>query len=294
MAMARAPERRRKAALGLAALVLAALGAFARPASAQVLVQVVPNQLTLTAGPGERAERSVMVSNLGATAVAVRARLSDWTLGEEGDLGLAPLGSTPGTLLGAATLEHTELRLAPGASAAIRVRGDLGAGERATRWGMLLCEVRPLGRAAAGASADTPVAGPAAELGATIFLTRLGPEAVHAEIVGLAVTPLGGDSVEVTARVRNAGERQLNASGDAAVRDTAGARLAGGALESGLVLPGMTRSFSWWGRVPHRSGPFVVSATLDAGEPELIAGELRVPWPLARPLARGAAAEAAR
>ena len=257
------------AALGLIAV-------WARPAAAPILAQVMPNQLTMTVGPGQYVERSVIVSNLGTETVSVRTRLSDWTLGADGDLGLAPLGSTPGTLLGALSWIPEEMVLSPGAVAAIRLTGELRAGGRATRWGMLLCEVRPLnGNAAAGA-----------ELGATVFVTSLPPDQARGEIVGVAVLPLGGDSVQVIARVRNSGERHFTASGEIAIADSAGHARAGGSLESGLVLPGMTRNLSWWGSFPHRAGPYVVTATIDTGEPELLAGELPVAWPLAAPLER--------
>ncbi len=269
-----------------AAGAVALLAAWAPPAGAPILAQVMPNQLTMTVAPGQFVERSLIVSNLGSEAVSIRTRLSDWTLGEDGDLGLAPLGSTPGTLLGALSWTPEEMILSPGAVTAVRLTGELRAGTRATRWGMLLCEVRPLNGA--------PAAGAGTELGTTIFISSLTPDQARGEIVGLTVLPLGGDSVQVTARVRNTGERHFAASGEIGIADSTGRTRAGGALESGVVLPGMTRNLSWWGSFPHPAGSYLVTATIDTGEAELLAGDLPVPWPLAAPLTRNRPAASPR
>ena len=255
----------------LAALL--AVPALAACAHAQVLAMVTPTQASITVKPGEAAERDVMVSNLGAVPVRVRVRLSDWTLSERGEIGLAPLGSTAGTLEHTLSFSPTEFPLAPGQSRHIRVGGSLDNNGRATRWGMLLCEVRS---SAAAASEIGPRA--ATELGTSVFLSRIPAEEVRAEITGMTVRALGGDSIAITARVRNTGLRHLVISGEAALADSAGARLGGGTMSSGLILPGATRYFDWVGTAARAPGACLATATLDGGEPELLVGETGFVW----------------
>jgi len=212
---------------------------------------------------------------MGAEAVRVRVRLSDWTLSEHGEIGLAPLGSTAGTLQGVVRFTPSELLIAPGATGRIRVSASLGDSGRATRWGMLLSEVRP---AVAGHSI---VANAGTELGTTLLVSRIAPDQVQAEITGLTARALGGDSVIITARLRNTGQRHLFTSGEAALADSQGVRLGGGPIPMGLILPGATRYFEWVGTITRAPGACLATATLDCGAPELIVGETRFTWPAA-------------
>jgi len=254
-------------------LCLLALALPAGPAQAQMLAMVSPTQASITAKPGEDASRDVTVSNLGAVPVRVRVRLSDWTLSERGEIGLASLGSTAGTLQGAVRFSPTEFPLSPGESRHVTVTAALQSTGPATRWGMMLCEVR-----STAAAVDEIGPRAATELGTTVFISRIPADEVHAEIIGLTVTMLGPDSIEVTARVRNTGLRHLVVSGEAALADSGGVRLGGGTMTSGLILPGATRYFQWSGHAGHAPGDCLATATLDAGEPELLVGETRFVW----------------
>lgn len=274
----RPPVARRRASLCVLALLVTG-----SPARSQVLAMASPNQATLTVKPGEAIERDVTVSNLGAEPVRVRVRLMDWTLSEHGEIGLAPLGSTAGTLEGVLRFTPSELQIAPGGSGRIRVRASLGDSGRATRWGMLLSEVR--------SAADGHEVGPSAvtELGTTLLLSCIAADQVHAEITGLSARALGGDSVVITARVRNTGLRHLFISGEATLADSQGVRLGGGSIPSGLVLPGATRYFEWAGTAARAPGACLATATLDGGETELMVGETGFIWPAA-PRPSGASA----
>lgn len=272
---------RSPALVRVALLWALAVPALAAPARAQMLAMMSPSQLTLTVRPGEPAERDVTVNNLGAVPVRVRVRLSDWTLSERGEIGLAPLGSSAGTLERAVQFAPAEFSLSPGESGHVRVKARLDNSGHATRWGMLLCEVRS---SAAAANEIGPRA--ATELGSTLFVTRTPADEVHAEIVGLTVRALGRDSILITARVRNTGLRHLVISGEAALVDSGGVRLGGGSMTSGLVLPGAMRYFEWAGKANHAPGACLATATLDGGEPELIVGETQFVW-------RGASAPSA-
>ncbi|HEY6867342.1 MAG TPA: hypothetical protein VI792_08800 [Candidatus Eisenbacteria bacterium] len=256
----------------IAALLLAA------PARAQVLAMVSPTQASLTAVPGEPLEREVVVSNMGAVPVRVRVRLSDWTLSEYGEIGLAALGSTARSLDGAVRFAPGDLLIRPGDNGRIHLRIDLGSGGAPTRWGMLMCEVR-------SAVAAQDEIGPRAvtELGTTLLVSRLPADQVRADITGLKVRVLGRDSIAITARVANTGLRHLFVTGAASLRDSSATPLGGGPLPPGLVLPGMSRYFEWTGHVTHAPGRCVASATLDYGVPELLVGETKFRWAAADP-----------
>ncbi len=268
-------SRARVAARAWASLLgLLAFPPLAGPAHAQVLAMVSPTQVSINAKPGEASERDVTVSNLGAVPVRVKVRLSDWTLSERGEMGLAPLGSTAGTLEGGLSFTPAEFALAPGENRRVRVRANLDNSGHATRWGMLLCEVRST---AAAVSEIGPRA--STELGTTVFLSRIAADDLHAEITGLTARALGADSIAITARVRNTGLRHLVVSGEAALADSAGARLGGGTITAGLVLPGATRYFEWVGRAARTPGRCLATATFESGEPELLVGEIEFVWP---------------
>jgi hypothetical protein len=165
--------------------------------------------------------------------------------------------------------------LAPNENRHIRLLATLSNYGPATRWGMLLCEVR-------SAAAVVGEMGPRAstELGVTVFLSRIPADSLHAEITGLTARSVGGDSIVITARVRNTGLRHIVVSGEAALADSGGARLGGGTMTSGLILPGATRTFEWVGSAARGTGPCLATATLDGGEPELLVGETRFEWPV--------------
>ena len=264
----RPPLARRRAWLCvLAVLVVTA------PARSQVLAMASPNQAILTVKPGEPILRDVTVSNLGAEPVKVRVRLSDWTLSEHGEIGLAPLGSTAGTLEGVVRFTPSELLIAPGEMGRIHVSASLGDSGRATRWGMLLCEVRS---SAAAVNEIGPRA--ATELGTTLLISRIPADQVQAEITGLSALSPGPDSILITAKVRNTGLRQLLISGEAALADSGGTRLGGGSLTPGIVLPGASRYFEWAGKARHAPGACIATVKLDSAAPELLVGETRFVW----------------
>lgn len=257
-------------------LLLAAVMASAGPATAGILAETVPVKFNLTVRPGEPVARDVAIRNLGDTPVVVRARLSDWTLDERGELDFAPLGTTPNSLRGLVTFEPAQFSLQPGESGVIHLTMQLpAAGGPATRWGVLLSEVRPT-------SWPATSFGPRAiaELGTTLYLSRIAAEETRAELVGMDVSPRDDSTLSLALRVRNPGERHLYCSGQIAVRDSAGAAVASGELGTGVVLPATQRIFTWTCPSRLARGRYTVAATLDAGEPELIVGETEFRWPL--------------
>ncbi len=261
---------------GLASrLVAVALVATARPALAGITAQAVPVKYNLTVRPGTPVARDVTIRNLGDGPVVVRVRLSDWTIDERGRMEFVPAGSTRASLAGLVTFEPGQFSLQAGESGVIHVVMRLPElSEPATRWGILLSEVRP---------ARWPDAsfGPRAiaELGTTLYLSRLEAASTRAELAGMRVESDGDSALSLAVTVRNPGERHLYSTGAVSLRDSTGATVATGELGTGVVLPGTWRMFTWTCPLQHAAGRYTVTATLDTGEPELIVGETEVRWP---------------
>ena len=263
-----------------AALWAVALVATARPAFGQVLAQATPVKYNLTVRPGEPVVRDVAISNLGPSPVVVRVRLSDWRLDELGALSLAPLGTTANTLDGHVVFEPETFSLQPGETGHVTATLSLPADGPATRWGVLLSEVRP---AVARSSTLGPRAN--AELGTTLYLSRAPQSEIRPEIVGLDLERAPGDSLAVSVRVANPGARHFYVAGQLAVLDSAGRHVAEGPLPTGVVLPGARRTFHWSSSMPLPPGHYLAQATLDTGQPELLVGEMEFSWPLVTPVA---------
>lgn len=249
--------------------------ATAGPAVAGITAQAVPVKYSLTVRPGVPIARDITIRNLGDAPVVVHVRLSDWTLDERGRMDFVPPGSMPASLAGLVTFEPGQFSLQAGESGVIHVVMRLpDSGGPATRWGILLSEVRP---------AHWPDAsfGPRAiaELGTTLYLSRLEAGSTRAELVGMQVGSDGDSALSLAVTVRNPGERHLYSTGEVTLRDSSGTAVATGALGTGVVLPGTRRMFTWTCPLRHAAGRYTVTATLDTGEPELIVGETEVRWP---------------
>ena len=259
----------------MALIGAAVLVAAAPPASAQIRAQVVPAKFNLSLRPGKPMSRDVSVTNLSGEPAIVRVRLSDWTMSDQGQLELVPRGSTPQSLDSLVEFEPREFSLQPGESGRIHITARIATDGPATRWGVLLSEVRPAVPRPAGLGPRA-----IAELGTTLYLSRAGCTEGRPVITGMDILRAGGDSVRVSLRMRNLGERHFYVGGEASVADSRGAQLATGAVPIGVVLPGRVRHLVW--TCPGGLAPGVYKAimSLDTGEPELLVGEASFRWPL--------------
>ena len=172
--------------LGLAWVI--AFVAMARPALPSINARALPSRTSVTVKPGEPVNRDVTIANDGDGPVVVHVRLSDWTLDKNGELSLLPPGTILSSLKGLVTFEPEQFSLGPGESGVIHVTLRLPPDGPATRWGVLLSEVRPaiVSRTGLGPRAI-------AELGTTFYLSRVPAEGVHGELTGLDVRSLRHD-----------------------------------------------------------------------------------------------------
>ena len=247
-----------------------------RPTGAQVLAQVNPARLSLSAPAGVPLARDIQVSNLGAEPVNVRMRLSDWRTDDAGELSLAPAGSTAGTLEGLIEFSPESFTLSPGATLWVHVRVTPRADGPATRWGILLGEFKSL-------HPDVVPGGRGrVELGTSLMLSRLPADAAIASLGQPVLTRAGSDSLEVAWTVRNSGQRHFSLDAKFALADSSGASLATGASSAGVLLPGSSRNVEWACPMP-APGRYHVSLTLDDGSGHPLASEVTLFWPLSGP-----------
>jgi P pilus assembly chaperone PapD len=256
--------------------VMALLLASPRPVHAQVLAQVNPARLSLSAPAGVSLSRDIQVSNLGTEPVNVHMRLSDWRTNPEGELSLAPAGSTPGTLKGMIAFSPDSFTLSPGATLWVHVRLTPRADGAPTRWGILLGEFRAL------KPDSVPGGRGRVELGTSFVLSRLPADAAVAALGDPVLRRAGSDSLEVAWTVRNTGERHFSVDAKFAFADSSGSALANGESSAGVLLPGSARDLTWGCGVP-APGRYRVSLTLDDGSGHPLASEVTLTWPLAAP-----------
>jgi P pilus assembly chaperone PapD len=250
----------------------------ARPALPSINARAIPSRTSVMVKPGEPVSRDVMIANDGDNPVVVHVRLSDWSLDTSGELSLLPAGTTATSLQGLIAFEPAEFSLGAGESGVIHVTMRLPAEGPATRWGVLLSEVRPAAWPRTGLGSRA-----IAELGTTLYLTRVRPEQAHGELTGMNVRTVGDTALQVALTMKNPSPRHFYAAGKIAVRDSSGRVVADVDLGTSVVLPGMERVFTWTCDVRLATGRYAVTATLDTGEPELIVGETEVQWPLRKP-----------
>jgi P pilus assembly chaperone PapD len=272
--------------LATAAALACLLGASA-PAGAQVLAQVNPARLSLSAPAGVPLSRDIQVSNLGTGAVSVRMRLSDWRTNAEGELSLAPAGSTPGTLKGMIEFSPDSFTLSPGATLWVHVRLTPRADGAPTRWGILLGEFKAL-------EPDIVPGGRGrVELGTSFVISRLPADAAISSLDDPVLRRAGSDSLEVAWTVRNTGQRHFSLDAKFALADSSGAPLTSGDSSAGVLLPGSARDLTWGCGVP-APGRYRVSLTLDDGSGHPLASEVTLTWPLAAPPSDSGAGAPAR
>jgi len=261
----RPPESRLPFAAMLAALSIVVCSA---NAMAQVLAQATPSQYDLQLRPGQRESRPLFLQNLGRESVKVHLRLADLRMSGRGALDLLPPGTLAYSLAPLVKLEPRDLVLGPGERGVVRLEMTMPVDGPATRYGVVLSRVTPT---RPGETAALP-----AELGTTLFLTRAARSSVRAELVGLVARTGAAGRLEVDVRVRNRSERHAPVSGQIKLSDSLGATVSHGFIADGVVLPGAVRVFGWESarRVP--AGRYTVTATMDAGQPELLVGQKEV------------------
>jgi len=258
----------------VSALVAATCLAVPATTWGQLKTQVVPVRLSLTARPGVPVERDVVITNSGDRPVVVHARLSDLDVTQSGEIRILPPGTMGPSILGLIRFEPAEFSLGPGESKPIHLTLTMPVDGPATRWGVVLSEVR-------SAVPEANRMGPRAivELGSTIYLSRIDPSVISPEVIGLDTRTIGRDSLGVVVRMRNLGERQYFVLGQLVLADSTGTEIACGPLPGGVVLPGALRDFAWTGPIAAPPGRYMVRAKLDTGEPDLLVGEKELTWP---------------
>jgi hypothetical protein len=270
MPSSRLPSRSTASALRVAVLVAALATVIPAGARAQVLAQAVPSQYDLQLEPGRRESRPIFLHNPGRESVKVRMRIADLRMSERGALDLLPPGTLESTLSKLVEFEPRELVLGPGEHRTVRMQITLPVDGPPTRYGVALSSVTPAQPGDAAGVASAP-----AELGTTLYLTRAPRSSIHTELIALDARA-GAGRVTVGVRVRNRSERYASCTGEVKLADAAGTKVIAGRMSDGIVLPGAVRVFEWEGAKSLAAGRYLVTVTIDAGEPELLVGQKEI------------------
>jgi hypothetical protein len=222
--------------------ILIGTAALARGASAQLSV----SPLVLPPNGGE-----VTVTNDHPFPIRVGLTLADFEQNGEGGNRVSPLGSSPNSCSGRVSAEPRFTQLAAGEHRVVRVaiRPD-----SLPCWTMLLVE-------------GSRTAAPGGSIGVKAYDAGSKSFAA-AEVVALDVTPAGLALV-----LQNQGTRPLRANGVVEFRDASGAVMATVRVPDFGAHPGVSRRLELALPPDLPPGRYVVLAVLDAGLPELLAGQ---------------------
>ena len=251
-------------------LLLAALASPA-PALGEMFAEAIPARIGLTLAHGDSARRELAVANHGTEPIAVRVRYSDWTMDARGARTLLKPGRAVASLDGLVACEPSSFVVGPGDTGRVTVTLRMPNYGPATRWGVLLSEVRP--------AVAPDVSGGGAALGTTIYLSSLPPGDIRPEIDAIDVAPLGPDSLRVHVRVKNRGGRHFHAGAEVTIRDLDGTTIHSGRLPVAVVLPEFAREATFECRVRLPAGRYLAAVALDAGLPHRLEAEVAFKWP---------------
>jgi P pilus assembly chaperone PapD len=263
--------------IGLAAACLLT----AAPAAAQFSVEVAPLRVEMQAAPGGTTTQAITLTNAGASAVRIRARLTDWDLSRDG----APQFESakvdgPFSATGWTRIAPPEQIIEAGKQAIVRFSLNVPAGTAAGgyRTGILF-EFGP------------PGADPAAKGGQVMFKSRIatllyvnvGQPPMAGDLVDLAIRPAGAQTLLV-ASLKNTSRRSVRTKGTVVIRDASGKVVREMPVPDVPLLPESERDVTipligGDATQPLAAGDYRVELRIDIGLPEVLVGEtaLKVP-----------------
>jgi P pilus assembly chaperone PapD len=259
----------------LFAVVVTAVTA-ARPAYAQVSVEVSPLRVELQTSSGGNTTQPITITNYGKESIRVRAAVTDWDLSRDGTPQFE--GVDPGGRHSASEwvrLAPPEQVIEAGRSATVRfslaVPADVvPAGYRTS----LLFQFDPV-------SADLP--GRTREVMfksrvATLIYVNIGAPPMKAELTDLEIRT-NDSNVQIVAVLKNLGRRSVRTKGTLVLHDESGALIREMAVPDVPLLPESEREVAIplvggeGGGAALSPGTYRVEVRLDLGLPALLVGE---------------------
>lgn len=253
----------------LAALILLA----ARPAAAQVSVEVSPLRVELQASPGATTTQAVTISNAGKETLRVRGRVTDWDLSRDGSPqfeGVASGGRYSAT--GWIRIAPPEQLVDPGQQALVRF--TLAVPADATPAGYrtgILFEFLPGGPGARAGGADVQFRSRIA----TLIYVNVGQPPADVELTDLRIQASARET-QVIATLNNTGRRTVRTRGTLTLYDEAGRKVRERTVPDVPLLPEREREVA----IPAAdasgllgAGRYRVEVRIDVGMPAVIVGE---------------------
>lgn len=248
-------------------------------ASAQVSVEVSPLRVELKAAPGGQTTQAVTLTNTGASAVRVRATLSDWYLAPDGSPQFREAEAPTYSATSWVRIAPPEQVIEPNQDGLVRFSLAVPAGTTPASYRTsILFEFAPASGAPIAHGRDVVVRSRIATL---LYITSGDPPAM-VELVDLRIRPKD-QGTQIVAFLKNTGRRSVRTRGTLRLYDGSGAVVREEIVPDVPVLPESEREVAIVALDPAKpalpAGDYRVEVKIDVGLPALIVGEttLKVP-----------------
>lgn len=258
----------------LGAVVLAPCIA-ATAAFGQASVEVSPLRVELKTAPGGTTTQAVTISNTGASAVRVRATLSDWYLSPDGAPQFVDASDSRHSATGWTRLAPPEQVIEAGRDATVRFSLSVppDAGAAGYRTGILF-EFAPAAGTPATRGRDLTVRSRIA----TLIYVNVGEPPAAVELTDLKSRVAPNRPPQIVAVLKNTGQRSVRTRGTLTIFDKSGAKLREMVVPDVPVLPESEREVAIDAANPDKGpalppGDYRVEVRIDVGMPAVIVGE---------------------
>jgi P pilus assembly chaperone PapD len=252
-----------------------ALGSGATGARANIKFGAMPMESQIKVlRPGGRATNDIEIYNGGDVALQITARVSDWTLTQNGDIQFLEAGSLPRSCASWIQMNPTQFSIAP--KKAVRVRYTLNTPLDLAQehWAMIFFKSRPIPVKGEN-NIEVMVAG---QVGVKIFVAPAAkdkkdlPRKGH--IKSIEMLPAPASKLQVT--FENTGATHLRLSGTVEARNAAGEVVGQGILQPkrAQILSGSTRNVWVEFEKPLPAGTYTFKVVADYGAAQLAGGSI--------------------
>jgi P pilus assembly chaperone PapD len=257
----------------LAALLV--FGLTARPATAQLSVEVSPLRVELAVAPGGSHTQAVSLTNQGNTPVRIRATVEDWYLSKDGTPQYQP--AKPGTWTTATAwvrVAPPEQVIPPGQQGTVRFTTTVPAGTADGGYrSAILFEFGPPGADPVARGRDVTFRSRVA----TTLYVAVGQSTPKVDLTNLTVRAVAGRPPEIVATLQNASRANVRTKGVLTVYDKAGTVVRQIDVPNAPVLPESERDLAiptaGEREQPLAPGEYRVEVKIDVGLRELLVGE---------------------
>jgi P pilus assembly chaperone PapD len=260
-------------------LLLAAAGALARgPSASPVGLDVGPSLVEITVTAGDSAERSVTLTNPGASPVEVTASVFDWRMSEDGEVRFEKAGTSPTSCAAWIRVDPERILVPAGGQTVLRVRIATPGSFSGTRWAAVLFALP-----AAETSWEGETALVAPRVGLTVYVTAAGTEREEFRLIRASARPEPA-GVRLAALVENAGNTAVRFGATWQLRSADSRSTRSFEIRSSVALPGSRREVTLDSKESLAPGAYTVTAMVRWGKKRWAAADAPLTIPPRSPL----------